>query len=713
MRIPYSWLKEFLQADIPAEELAEVLTMGGLEVEEIEEWSSADGQARDQILITKVTANRGDLLSIVGVARQAAALLGTSYKKPDFPPDILREVLSGGLKVSDSRVTIELADPQGCPRYSGVLIEGVRLAPSPPWMAYRLEAAGMRPLINVVDCTNYVMLEWGQPLHAFDYELLHQGHIIVRRAEEGEPLQTLDEQWRTLCAEDLVIADPRGAVALAGVMGGANSEINERSTRVLLESAHFDPTSIRKTSLRLGLSTEASYRFERHVDPNGTLPALARVTQLILQTAGGHVASRALDARAENFAPRQITLRPARCNAILGMNLSVAEMQRCLEALDFAVEKTPAATDESGYVLQVSVPRLRWDIEREIDLIEEIAIVHGYDKLPATVPGKLAQAGLLSQRQRLVRQVGAVLRQGGLNEMLSFSFSSPAELDRLGYPADAPERNMLALSNPMNEAQSHMRTTLLPALLEAAAHNVRQRVRRVALYEINKVFLPKPGELLPAEPLRVAGLLMGSVLTANWNAPEALTQPDFFWLKGLVEQLCASLGLTNCHFARKQHPVFHPGRCAALFVASQEAGVLGEIAPQIQQAYELPERAYAFELDLELLLDKACDFKPYQPLPRFPPVRRDVAIVAPEDDEHAAARLEQIIRRAGGDILQHVELFDVFVDAERLGPGNRNLAYSLEFRAPDRTLTDEEVDAAMARICESIAQETKGRIRDF
>jgi len=697
---------EFLQADISAAELAHVLTMGGLEVEEVRDWTSEDGQATDQILVTKVTANRGDMLSILGVARQAAALLQATYRLPEIPSEFISDPVGGGLTASDGRVTIELADPVGCPRYSGLLLEGIQLGPSPAWLAHRLEAAGMRPLINVVDCTNYAMLELGQPLHAFDLKLLRRGHIIVRKAEAGEKILTLDRQWRTLTAEDLLITDPSGPAALAGVMGGADTEINEKSTTVLLESAHFDPTTIRKTSLRLGLSSEASYRFERHVDPNGTLRAIARVTQLIRQTAGGEIIGKALDARAEDFAPRPITLRPERCNAILGTSLSPEEMARCLTAIDFEV------AEEAG-VLQVGVPRLRWDIEREIDLIEEVAIVYGYENLPMTVPGKLSQSGLFTRRQKLTRQVGEVLRQCGLNETLSFSVSCPGDMDRLCLAAEAPERTMLPLANPMIDTQSHMRTTLLPAMLDAAENNVRQRVTDVALYEINKVFVPVAEEPLPEEPLRVAGIVMGSVLTADWNAAEELKHPDFFLLKGIVEQVGESLGIAEAEFARGEHPAFHPGRCATLMIGGREAGVLGEIARSVQEAYDLPERAYAFELDLEQLLAAACAFKPYAPLPRFPAVRRDLALVLPDGEAHAAARLEGIILGAGGETLREVEPFDLFVDAERLGAGMKSLAFSLEFRAADRTLTDEDVDAAMDAIRARVTQETAGKVRDY
>jgi phenylalanyl-tRNA synthetase beta chain len=709
MRVPYSWLMEYLDADLSPQELADALTMGGLEVEEIREWTSEDGEATDKIFVTKVTANRGDMLSILGVARQAAAVLQTSYKLPDIPMEIVSEPVSGETMASDGTVTVELADPKGCPRYSALRLRDVKLGPSPKWLAHRLESAGMRPLANVVDCTNYVMLELGQPLHAFDFKLLRKGHVIVRKATEGEKILTLDRQWRTLNEGDLLITDPAGPAALAGVMGGADTEINEKSVEILLESAHFDPTTIRKTSLRLGLSSEASYRFERHVDPNGTLRALARVTQLIQQVAGGEVIGKAIDACAEDFSPRKITLRPARVNQILGTDFTPEVMTRCLKAIDCEV----VGPSGPSYNLKVGVPRLRWDIEREIDLIEEIAIVYGYENLPMTVPGKLSQSGLLTRRQKLTRQVGEVLRQCGLNETLSFSVSCPADLDRLCYVPQAPQRTMLPLANPMIDTQSHMRTTLLPALLEACENNVHQRVTDVALYEINKVFLPVAGTLLPEEPMRVAGIVMGSLLTAEWNLPEEMKQPDFYLLKGMVEQVCDALGVADARYERTEHPSFHPGRCAKLVIDGKEAGVFGEIAASVQEAYDLPTRAYVFELDLETLLAAACQFKQYELLARYPAIGRDLAIVMPDDDAHTAARLVNLIAEAGGEHLREVEPFDLFMDAKRLGAGLKSVAFQMQFRAADRTLTDEEVDAAMARIKESIAAETQGKIRDY
>jgi phenylalanyl-tRNA synthetase beta chain len=714
MRVPYGWLREYLEADIAAEDLAQALTMGGLEVEEVREWTSEDGQATDLVLCTKVTANRGDLLSMIGVARHAAAVLGTTWRLPEIPWALVADPVVGATQAADGRVTIELADISGCPRYSALLMEGLAMQPSPAWLAHRLEAAGMRPLSQVIDCTNYVMLELGQPLHAFDYDLLRAGHIIVRRATAGEQMQTLDRQERALTPEDLLITDPHGPIALAGVMGGSSTEVSPSTARVLMESAHFDPTTIRKTSLRLGLSSEASYRFERHVDPNGTLRAIARVTDLILATCGGQVVGQALDACAEDFAPRRLLLRPERCNAVLGTDLPATEMARCLRAIGCEVQEAPEG-------LQVAVPRLRWDIEREVDLIEEVIIVHGYEQLPLTVPGRLSQSGLLTRRQREVRRVGEILRECGLNETLSFSVGCPADLDRIALPADAPERTMLGLRNPMIDTQTHLRTTLIPALLEACETNVRQRVTDVALYEVNKVFQPVAGQALPEEPLRVAGVLMGSTATSDWQetSPSGKVggprEPDFHHIKGIVEQLCDGLGVAGVSFVRPDHPhpTLHPGRCASLLIEGEPAGVLGEVASPVQQAYDLPAKVYLFELDLERLLAAACEHKPYRQLPRFPALLRDLAFVCADDEAHAAARLQELILAAGGETLREVQAFDLFVSPERLGAGMKNLAYRLTFRAADRTLTDAEVDELVERVKASVAARTEAKFRDY
>lgn len=700
MRVPYSWLKELLPETPEPEELAHVLTMGGLEVEEIQAWRSEDGAAEDLVLVTKVTANRGDLLSMVGVARQAAALLGLQWRPPIYVLPETEEPIAGTPQVSFKDVTVEIQTSDACPRYSALLVDGVQVMPSPDWLQHRLLAAGVRTINNVVDCTNYVTWEVGQPLHAFDCRLITDRHVIVRMAAPNERLVTIDGQERVLGPEDLVIADPEQAIALAGVMGGVNTEMNDATTRVLLESAHFDATTIRRTSLRLGLSTEASYRFERFVDPNLTLPALARAAELILQTAWGEIEGPALDVKMREFEPRLVDLRPSRCRALLGADIDEATMTNCLERLGMQVQ---ACEGEAGGErrLRVLVPTFRADVEREVDLIEEVAIVQGYESIPMTIPGKLTRSGRLTPRQRLERRVREVMRECGLSEMISFSQMDPADLDRLGLPEDAPERRALRLANPMTTDASLMRTTLLPAMLGACTANQNQGVEDVTLFEINPVYVPTDNAELPEEPKHVAGVLMGSPYTAEWNVPE--TSLDFFWVKGIVEQLGAVLGLEFA-WRRAMHPTFHPGQCAEVLLGDEVLGLVGQVAPVVAEAFDLRRDVFAFELNLEPILAAAGRHTQHVSWPHFPAARRDIAVVVPDDDAHSAAALEALIRGAAGQYLERIAVFDVFTDATRFGPGRRSIAFHVAWRAPDRTMTDEEVDELMAAVIEALKQ---------
>jgi len=705
MRVPYNWLKECVETDLSPEAMGQVLTMGGLEVEEIEEWQDEASGETEPVLISSATPNRGDLLSVVGTARHLAAITGCPFREPSYSSPDIESAITDSTRAELGPVTVEIVDAEGCPRYSALLIEGIKVGPSPDWMRMRLEAAGVRAINNVVDCTNYVMCELGQPLHAFDLQLLTDGHIIVRKAHKGETIITLDGVERELTDADLLICDPRGPVALAGVMGGGSTEMHTGSTSVLLEAAHFDPSTIRKTSLRLALSTEASYRFERHVDPNLTLPALARVAELIIQTAGGEVRGPVIDVKTRDFDTRAISMRPARCNALLGTNIAAEQMAQYLQRAGFEVVRS----DEG--LIQVAVPTFRLDVEREVDLIEEVAIIHGYDNIPLTIPGKLAGSAVLPREQRLERRASQILRACGLNETISFSMICPRDLARMGYGPDSPEANCLPLASPMSEEHSVMRTTLLPALLGAVQHNVNQRVLDVALYEINTIYVPQGEGELPQELKRVAGVITGSPFTAQWNLPDSQAAVDFFWLKGIVEQLCDGLGIEGVAWTRGEHPSFNAGRCAQLVVDDVSAGTLGEISEQVQTALDLPNRGYAFELDFDLLVEKASLQKAYDPLPRFPAALRDVAVIVPDTDEFSAAQLTAAIKAAGGEYLAQVEPFDVFADPERIGPGNKSMAFSLQFRAPDRALTGDELETAMQVIHDHLEKELGAEVR--
>ena len=706
MRVPVSWLQDHLSWDQPLEEFARALTQSGLEVEEIDRWS--EGGAHDLVPVTKVTSNRGDLLSIVGVARHAAATVGGTR----FPSEVVLP-LAGPPAADD--VAVQIDDPVGCPRYSAMLVRGVKVGESPAWMKERLAAAGMRPINSVVDCTNYVMLELGQPLHAFDAQLLAkdgQGRtrIIVRRAAPGEKLVTLDGQERALQPGDVVIADPKGAVALAGVMGGQSSEVMPSTMDVLIESAHFDPVAIRKTSQRLGLASEASYRFERVVDPGGTVRAAERCAQLMVETAGGEMAEGAVDEWPGRREPLVLRLRPSRANALLGTSLAPEVMAEYLRRLDMEVQSEETQTGEP--VLRVTVPTFRPDIEREVDLVEEVLYVHGYDTVEGTLPGGVTHSGVYTERQRKRQRLGELLRAAGLCETMNASMIHPEDLTRVGWPQDAPERRMFLLQRPTDEGLSAMRTTLIPSLLAAAERNASQRVAEVAMYEIDRVFLPSEDGQASEEPLRAGLLVMGNVLGSRWNTPVEVGVADFYLLKGIVQQTLDAMGVAGVTWERGEHATFRPGHCAAVKTEGQQLGVVGEVAPQVQEAFDLPRNAFVAELDADLILDHAALHRPHQHLPRYPAALRDLAIVLEDTDACSAARVEQVVREAAGELLVSVEPFDEFRNDELRREGKRSLALSLEFRAPDRTLTDDEVNALMAKITDAVVSRLGARRRE-
>ncbi|MFQ6132801.1 MAG: phenylalanine--tRNA ligase subunit beta [Armatimonadota bacterium] len=698
MNVPYDWLLEYLETDLPPEKLAEVLTMAGLEVEAVEQ---VEGRP---VLVTKVTANRGDLLSMLGVAREAAANLRVAYRRPDV------ELQEGGTPIAEL-IEVRIDAPDLCPRYSARLIRGLKVGPSPDWLAQKLRLAGLRPINNVVDATNYVMWEYGQPLHAFDYDLLHGRQIIVRTAEAGETIVTIDEERRQLDTRDLVIADADRPVALAGVMGGYDTEVHERTESVLLESAHFNPASIRLTAQRHGMMSESSYRFERIVDPAGTIPAVDRVAQIIVETGGGEVAQGIVDQYLKPREPMTISLRPARANQVLGVELSPEEMRDVLRRLEFEVADTAPSIGLAEGPLEVTVPTFRPDVEREIDLVEEVARIHGYDNIPLTLhPARQLDRGR-TPRQQLELLARDVLLQCGLSEAVNYAMVHPRDFDRLGLRPDDPLRQAIRLANPVTEDHQIMRTTTMPSLLQDVALNAARRVLDVALFEIDRVFLPVQGQELPAEPRRIGAVASGRITTSGWNLADDATTVDFFWLKGVLEQLLDALGVPDAAFRPAQHPTFHPGRCAEVTARDEPLGIIGEVARSVQEAYEIPHRTYLFEVDLDALAALAQPLRRYGALPIFPPAKRDLAVVVRDDEEHSCQALLEQIRRGGGELLRRVQPFDVYRDPERLGAGMKSMAFSLEFRAEDRTLTDEEVDQLMQDIEARLAETLHATIR--
>ncbi|RLB07940.1 MAG: phenylalanine--tRNA ligase subunit beta [Deltaproteobacteria bacterium] len=629
---------------------------------------------RDHILEVSLTPNRGDCLSMIGMAREVAALTGGRFHPPT--PKLLE-----GQEQVETFVRISVLDPDLCPRYSARLIKGVQIGPSPLWLRLRLERAGMRSINNVVDVTNYVMLEYGQPLHAFDYDRIKGGQIVVKRAAEGETFFTLDGMERALDRDTLMICDAARPVAIGGIMGGLNSEIQDDTSRVLLESAYFSPAGIRRTSRALGLQTESSYRFERGVDPEGVLPASLRAASLIAELAAGEVAKGVIDCYPSPIPRPQIRLRLAKVNALLGMSLEQKEVEGILERLGIEVK------EDQGKEWVLSPPTYRSDITREIDVIEEIGRLKGYDSIPVEIPKMWILPQKRGSEDELEKRAKEVLVGLGFYEVITYSFISPQSLRALRLPSDDPRVHPLPLLNPLTEEQSVMRTTLLPGLLTTASYNLSHKNRDLKLFEIREVYFPKKGKL-PEEKRSLAGLAMGVFRAGGWNVSPK--EVDFYDIKGCVERLLAELRVPSPIFSSAEGiPYLHPSKGAAVKLEAEEVGTLGELHPEVAEAYELPPGVYIFELDLGPLLKYYRREIKFIPLPKFPSISRDVAVVV--DEGVSAEEIRGVIWETKSKHMESVEVFDCY-RGDPIPQGKKGLAFRIKYRSSKRTLTDEEVN---------------------
>lgn len=639
----------------------------------------------DTLFVFDVMPNRPDCLSVIGIAREIAAIYGLPMTIP--VPALVEEDVDAASVV---RITIEDAD--GCPRYLARVITDVRIGPSPWWMRRRLYAAGMRPISNIVDVTNYVMLERGQPLHAFDLDTIRGGEIIVRRPATGESIATLDGQTRALVPADVLICDADHPVAIAGVMGGAETEVSGVTTSIVLESAYFDPLRIRPTSRRLGLRSEASLRFERGTDPDGVPAAAARAAQLFADLAGGRVARGAVDVYPSPIVRAPVRLHIGRAERRIGAAIDAAQVQRDLEALGCDV-----ATLEDSVV--ATPPSWRHDIAIEEDLIEEVARLYGYDRIPETLPPG-ARVGGLTAGQSLRRRIRGVLLGAGLSEAQTLSLLPPSLPDKLGLPAEHPLRNVVRLANPLSEEESVLRPSILPGLLLSAQRNAARRVLPVMLFEMGTVF--RRGDHGPHEEYALGWVLTGEA-PEGWHRPGRAL--DFFDAKGVLETLLDSLGISDWSVreadADEAAGLMHPGRKAVVVIAGEVAGVVGELHPRAADGLELPERVAVGALLTQVLSEHATPGRAPE-LSRYPTVQRDIALIVPE--AVAAATVADAVRAAAGEYLETVALFDVY-RGDQVPPGSVSLAYALAFRHPERTLTDEDADAAMAGIAERATRE--------
>ena len=632
----------------------------------------------DSVVEFEITNNRPDCLSVRGLARESACTFHT-------PLTFAEPTVTAGHGDIHEKLSVEIKDAELCPRYTARMVKNIKIAPSPKWMRRRLRASGVRPINNIVDITNYVMLEYGQPMHAFDYACLHDGKIIVRRAEEGESLRTLDGNDHALTPGMLVIADPEGPVALAGVMGGANSEITDETTTIVFESANFLGHSIRKTAIALGMRTDASGRFEKGLDLFATVPAVDRACELVEMLGAGEVFDGTIDVLAKEPETTFIELDDKRINALLGTDIPREFMTDTLTSLGFEL---------NGNTL--TVPSWRGDCTMLADIAEECARFWGYDKIEATDIRGAATQGGYSEKTLFVRKLGTACRAMGYTEVMTYSFVSPSSLDKIKVPADSPLRDNYRILNPLGEDTSVMRTTALPSMLGVLSTNLSRRNMEAKLYEMATVYKKQPGKVLADER---------TVLTLGAYGGDV----DFFALKGAVEALLCAARTPDVRFtADTETAAFHPGRCAAVWSGDTRLGTLGQIHPDVCAAYGLDGATYCAEIDVVLLHDLEGAEPVYTPLPRFPAITRDIAVVC--DAAVPVGELTECIRKAEKNVLRGVKLFDVYTGVG-IPEGKKSVAFSLTLRSDDGTLTDDHAEEAVRAVLDALRESFGAVIR--
>jgi len=632
----------------------------------------------DTVVDFEITNNRPDCYSIIGLARESAAAFGMQMKHHE---PVVKGSDAGSIF---DHLDVEVPATELCNRYSSRMVANVKIGPSPKWLRQRLRANGVRPINNIVDITNYVMLEYGQPMHAFDYRYVASGKIVVREAEEGETLTTLDGTVRNLKAGMLVIADDTKAIGLAGIMGGENSEIMDDTTMVVFESANFNGTSIRQTALALGMRTEASGKFEKHLDPMMTVPAVERACELVELLECGDVLDGTIDVINYVPEPKTLPLEVDKINRLLGTEISKEEMVRYLELLEVPVEGDT-----------VLVPSFRPDLNLMADLAEEVGRSYGYNEIPTTAFKTSTQGGY-SAEMKLETKAGTLCRGLGYSEIITYSFVSPAIFDQIRIPADSSLRNALKIQNPLGEDTSIMRTIALPSMMDILSRNNAYHNKSVKLYEVAKIYLPVEGEALPQEPK----MLVLGTFGANEN---------FFTLKGEIEAVFAGLRLKKASYAAvKNNPSYHPGRCAAISIDGMEVGVMGQVHPLVAKNYGIDVDVYCAEINFTKLLDCQLPDATYTPLPKYPSVTRDLSLIC--NEAVTVADIETVITGAAGKLLRGVKLFDIYRGVG-VPEGKKSMAFSLELRADDRTLTDTDSEAVVAKVLSALKEKLDAILR--
>lgn len=632
----------------------------------------------DALIEFEITSNRPDCRSIIGIAREAAVTLGKELKYPEIKVQACDEEMSFEIDIQTDL----------CKRYCGRVVKDVKVGPSPYWMQRKLIEAGMRPISNIVDITNYVMLELGQPLHAFDLDDIKYNKMTVKMAEEGEKFTTLDGVERTLTSDMLVIGNQDKTLDLAGIMGGENSEIKDTTTSIFIEGASFAKENIRATSKKLGLRTEASSRFEKGIDINLAEEAVNRACQLIEELGCGTVLNGMLDYYPQKEEVQKVTVNPVRINKLLGVNVPMDQFINILESLEFKCNLV------SSEVLELEVPTFRLDITEDADILEEIARIYGYDNIPSASLEGNATAGVKTEKQKFIDNVKSNSIACGLNEILTYSFVSPRGVDKINLPADDEKRNFVKIMNPLGEETSVMRTTLIPNMLDVIYTNISHKVEEVSAFECGNTFIPQEG--LPIETKKYCVGMYGK-------------EVDFFVLKGVIESVLNNVGLKGYEIEPETtNLTFHPGRCAKIVYNNIYIGTFGELHPDVIENYNLGQRVYVAEINIDTVFENLNLTKSYNPLPKYPSTSRDIALIV--KDEVFVKQIEDIIKANGEDLVESYKLFDVYKGAQ-IEEGHKSIAYSITYRSKDKTLTDEDVAKVHEKILSELSEKLNANLR--
>ena len=688
MKVQVDWLKEYTEIDVPTDELGHVLTMAGLEIESHETVELPDGE-KSEVLELNVTPNRGYCLSHIGVAREVSALLNKSLKLPD--PLKTLESEWGTVAVED-RVSVENLEPELCPRYCALVIENVKVGPSPKWLKDRLTAIGLRPINNIVDITNFVMMEYGQPLHAFDRDLLAGNKIIIRRAKKGEPFASLDGTELKLEPDALVIADGEKPVALAGIMGGINSQVSETTSHIVLESACFNPATVRQGSKKYGLRSDSSYRFERSVDLNGVVSAQARAALMMKELAGGGICLGRVDIYPETGKSINIPLRVGRVNQLLGASFNSEQVRDLLSRLGMEV----LSQSEN---MEVKIPSFRPDLLREVDLIEEIARIDGFDKVDTVYPVAGVRPVRISPRQNIAKKVREVFCCAGFAETVHYSFIERAYAEE--FKTAFASEQVIALKNPLSSDYDTMRTSLLPGLLKTAGLNLSKGQKPLKLFEVGSVY-SSDSTGLRTEKAVLSAIVLGPYEPTPWKPRGG--GYDFYDLKGTLETLITHLHLKLEIFPDSK-PFLLPGKSVRVQIDDRELGYMGQMAPEQNLVAEL--NVYALELDLGAL-EKSSSLR-FQPIPKFPETYRDISILV--DRSVTSQKAADLILKTGCPLIQKVDLYDHF-EGKKIQADKKSLTFALSFQSAERTLSDNEVNPLFEKIVQTLKSELGASLRE-